>query len=109
RSLCEVALRWPGDPQAAAESFTEALSISKQMEATVTTLLALVRSHSGTGAAHVEPVDLSAVLMPLISSVERTASERGVTVEKDAIDDCPLMTDRTMLSIILRNLLTNAV
>ncbi|HSV13949.1 MAG TPA: sensor histidine kinase N-terminal domain-containing protein, partial [Tepidisphaeraceae bacterium] len=40
RSLCEVSLRWPGDAQAATESFNEALSIARQMEATVATLLA---------------------------------------------------------------------
>jgi signal transduction histidine kinase len=110
RSLCEVALRWPSnDGHAATESFGEALSIAKQMEATVTTLLALVRSHSGVQPTRLEAVDLSTILAPLVSTAQRAAAERGLNLETQFTDHLTLLTDRTMLSVVLRNLLANAV
>ena len=60
RSLAEVALRWPGDgPAAAAQGFEDALAIARQMEAIVTTLLALARCEAGRMPVEFAPVDLA--------------------------------------------------
>jgi two-component system sensor histidine kinase QseC len=108
RSLCEVALRWPGDERATGESFGEALSIAKQMEATVTTLLALVRSGAGAEPKRLDRVELASCIDSICSPLRRNIGRRRLIVE-DADADVALQTDQVMLSAVVRNLLNNAI
>ncbi len=109
RSLCEVSLKWPGDAASSAESFNEALAISNQMEAIVTTMLALVRSQVGAHSPGQTRVDLKTLIESLCQPLLKPAADRGVTLDREAPHDIAVQTDEVMLSIILRNLLSNAV
>jgi signal transduction histidine kinase len=110
RSLAEVALRWPGDgPAAAAQGFEDALAIARQMEAIVTTLLALARCESGRMPVEFAPVDLADAAREAWRPLRARAEARRLRVAMDLPGDATVSADRAMIAAILSNLLANAV
>ena len=77
------------------------------MESLVETLLALARGQSGKLLAHVEPIQLSAILRGP-SIFERGPSPREFNLTLDIPETQIVTTDRLMLRRILENLICNA-
>jgi two-component system sensor histidine kinase QseC len=110
RSLADVALKWQSDPEMPLPNFfRDAKDIARQMEAVVTTLLALARCQSGTTTVSSEAVDVGEVIKEAWQPCEQTATERGLRVAFGISSQLILQTDRTMLHSIISNLLSNAV
>jgi two-component system sensor histidine kinase QseC len=109
RSLAEVALRWPGDSAAAAQGFEDALAIARQMEAIVTTLLALARCEAGRMPVEFAPVDLPGAVREAWRPLRGAAEARRLEATLDLPDDAIVSADRAMIAAMLSNLLSNAV
>lgn len=108
RSLAEVGAKWPEDRDAVRAFFEDARSIARQMERTVSVLLALARCEGG-----IEPTERNEIVLPDLlsevwSALASEAEERAVRLEVDATP-VPIVSDREKLRLILFNLLSNAV
>jgi signal transduction histidine kinase len=108
RTLAEVALRWPGDEQAARAGFTDVLAVARQMEEVVTTLLALARFDAGRLTGRRERVDLGAAVRDAWRPLANTAAARELAVTFDVDEDGIVTGDPAMAASIVTNLLTNA-
>ncbi len=72
-------------------------------------LLDLTRIESGQAKRNMESVDVVSVAREGIEDVERQASERGICIELEFDGRVEMEADRSELSMILNNLITNAV
>jgi len=109
RSLSEVALKWPDDAGFVNDALTDALEISKQMDRTVSVLLALGRCESGRQNVSPAPVDVKGMILELWEPWQGMADEKHMNVGFDLPEAAEVVTDRIMLSSILTNLFSNAV
>jgi two-component system sensor histidine kinase QseC len=110
RSLADVALKWPSDPEMSLPNFfRDAKDIARQMEGIVTTLLALARCQSGAATVSAEAVNLGEVIKEAWQTCEQKAQERGLGFTFGNSSQLILQTDRTMLHSVISNLLGNAV
>ena len=76
----------------------------------ITNTLSLSRLETDGTALHIEPVALGGLLSELVSDVERTRDEGDATVSLEIPDDLPVIeTDTAKLTIVLRNLIGNAL
>ncbi|MHC4944344.1 MAG: ATP-binding protein [Planctomycetota bacterium] len=112
RTLAEVALKKQSDPEyfeASQSYFQDALAISVQMEKLVTTLLALVRSKADRRTLEMESLDMSDLIENACRPLEPEMKKRGIAFETSLPDKAVIVSDKTLLSAILANLLSNAV
>jgi two-component system, OmpR family, heavy metal sensor histidine kinase CusS len=102
RALAEVGVKWPEEA-----SFQDTLQIAQRMETLVTGLLALARHDSGHQPAAREPV----ALRPLVDEVWSPLADRARSRQLDVAINVTgeWQTDRTLLRMIVGNLLANAV
>jgi two-component system sensor histidine kinase QseC len=106
RTLTECSLKWPESRDPATDRDT--LAIAAQMEAVVTTLLALTRGEQGRLAADLQPVALS----PLIEESWRPFAARATARQLRAqfhLAPASAQADPALLRSILGNLFDNAV
>ncbi len=100
RSLAEVGGRWPEDLASTRRFFTDVHDIAGRMERVVVDLLLLARCHAGVEKAQRRPVRLA----PLVRSLP--GADR---VEIEIPEDLVVDSDPGKLSLIVANLLDNAV
>jgi two-component system sensor histidine kinase QseC len=108
RSLCEVTLKWPDD-RANASAVIETLQITKQMEATVDSLLSLIRVQAGIQVPQTQDVDASQLVDNAWAALKESAHGKELRIEQRSNGSHHVQTDRLMLSQIIGNLLRNAV
>ena len=110
RTMAEVTLQRTSRSGAPADrKDLDALDIALQMEAIVTTLLALARCQAGTQFAAPGPVDLGDVVNTSWRKFARGADAQGVRAAIDAPAGTMIVTDRGLFSAMLDNLLSNAI
>jgi signal transduction histidine kinase len=108
RSLADVALHWDGGRETSLAYFKDAQQIAQQMEGIVTTLLSLARCQSQEVAVTRESVDLAELIRRAWHGYGPAAVERRLAVSFALPEQLLVTTDRTMLSLIVNNLLANA-
>ena len=109
RTLCEVAIKWPGDPAACASSFRDALGISARMESLVTGLLTIARTEQGRQPVIGRPVDVSALLREVWDSHAHRAVDKNIAATVEIADGIQFTTDAALLRVVLDNLADNAL
>jgi two-component system sensor histidine kinase QseC len=109
RAVTEVALKWPEDPSSWEESLAEIRGIGLQMERLVVNLLALARCDARQQTVLKSEVPLCEVAAGCWGSVAAEAAEKGVALRLAIPEELDVYTDREKLSLILSNLLANAV
>lgn len=108
RSLAEVSLRWPLDPDAARAAFQDALAIALQMESIAMHLLALTRCEQGHQALEPAKVDLASVVQEAWEPFAEQASTKRLNVTMCVPAGAVWTIDPSGLRTILSNLLSNA-
>jgi signal transduction histidine kinase len=107
RALLQVAL---ADPDPSVESLRtvceELVELGGHQERLIDDLLTLAQSEGGV--EHSERFDLSAVARAAARSREEEATARGVTLEAHCVS-APVFGDRRLVSILVTNLVDNAV
>jgi signal transduction histidine kinase len=112
RAMAEVAMKWPEDATAASgqQQARDTLTIARQMEAVVTTLLSLARCHAGALAVSIRSsVDLCRLIHEAWQPLQASAIERGLQVDFDLPPAAKFSTDPALFSAVLANLFANAV
>jgi signal transduction histidine kinase len=109
RTLCEVCLRWPDDKDAAIAAVNEAMAIATEMGTVVENLMSLARCQAGVEKPHFESVRLLDSVNEVLLQYAAQSDSRQLTILVEIDPALMVVTDRQMLSVILRNLLTNAV
>jgi signal transduction histidine kinase len=107
RSISEVVLKWPDDPEATSSVAENAHGIALHMQDVVEALLSLSRCDSGQQQVAEESVDIADMLRQQFSAVEQRLCAKEIT--------CPVVegrmivrTDPAMLGVVLSNLVRNA-
>lgn len=77
-------------------------------EALIGTLLDIARLDQGELRPTIEPIDLSALLTPLIDEMAMRAKDKGLQL-RSRVRPCWAMADKTFLYRIIQNLLSNAI
>ncbi len=108
RNLAEVGERWPDDRESVQAFFADVGEIAKQMQRTVTTLLALTRLEGGLEQTEAAELSVPELITSTWASLEPEATARGLRLELAGAAP-PIVADREKLGIILANLLSNAV
>lgn len=109
RTLTEVNMRWPCNRQSVQQYFKDAHEICLQMERLVVTLLTLRSYESGTQWIHHREVNLFELVDACWQTVQHSADEKMLRFQCDLSPTSIVSTDRDMLTMVLSNLLNNAV
>lgn len=109
RTACEVGAQWPDDVEQTQQFFQDTRAIALHLEKIVATMLTLSRSEDG--AATLQKTRL--VLPPIIAECWRQsaagAEAKRLQFDLQIAPDLSVECDEDKLSIILRNLIDNAV
>jgi signal transduction histidine kinase len=100
------------DPDTPAKQQTRAdalLHQIHQLTSIAENLLLLARADGGRLELHREPFDLSEVLRGMCEDASVMAEAEGLEVEADLPDKLPIVADRRAVSLIVQNLLENAI
>jgi signal transduction histidine kinase len=106
RSLAESHIAFPENDQQ--ELATDAYDISLQMQSMVTKLLWIYRSEQGRLPVVPEPVDICELVNDLWEPHREQTERKGITFSSDIPSGSTLITDRTLITSIVSNLLGNA-
>jgi len=109
RTLAEVALRWPDDAAATAETLGDIHAVGLQMEAIVVDLLDLARCEGGLHVVRSGELALGDAVEECWGKVEEKASARGISLVREISPQLVVTTDREKLDRILVNVFSNAV
>jgi signal transduction histidine kinase len=109
RMTTDVALSRPRSPEQYREALGECRTIAVEMQDTIENLLSLARIEAGLARIEACPVSVKDSLQSVWKLLEPSAAARGLRVEWSLDGDVPITTDPTLLGIVLRNLLQNAV
>ena len=109
RSAVEISRRWPEDRELNEHALETAQSASLQMTTLVTALLKLARIEANQSKPEVESVALGDLVNQLWSTLVGVADERRITLVEQIPAGVLVRTDRALLSLVLINLLENAV
>jgi signal transduction histidine kinase len=109
RSLAAVGARWPEDREQVRGFFQDVDAIGRQMERVVSNLLSLARCDSGLEALERTEVRLDELIGEIWSRCAPEAEKKGLTWAFDARPPLAVASDPGKLSLILSNLLSNAV
>lgn len=109
RSLCEVGTRWPDDRAAVRRFFEDAGAIALQMERIVTHLLALARYDEGRELVRTGRVPVAELVEGAWRPLAQEAAARRIALEQRVSPALALDTDRDKLSLMVSNILSNAV
>jgi signal transduction histidine kinase len=100
------------DPDTPAKQQTRAdalLHQVHQLTSIAENLLLLARADAGRLELHREPFDLSEVLRGVCEDANVMAEAEGLEVEAKLPPELPIVADRRMISLIVQNLLENAI
>jgi two-component system sensor histidine kinase QseC len=109
RSLAAVAARWPNDEAAMARFFSDVSEIAGRMERVIADLLLLARCQAGVEPVAGAPTNIRGVVEATWARLAARAGEAGVHLRADLPPDLVVDSDPDKLSIILANLLGNAI
>ena len=109
RSTLEVALSRARKSEDYREALDDCLAISTRMHAMVDSLLMLARLESGQVAFQVQDIPLDELVEECWLPLADQARARGLSFDNRLTADLACASDRRMLSLIVRNLLDNAV
>jgi signal transduction histidine kinase len=96
----------PAKQQARADALLHQIH---QLTSIAENLLLLARADAGRLELHREPFDLSEVLRGMCEDASVMAEAEGLEVEADLPDQLPILADRRAISLIVQNLLENAI
>lgn len=108
-AVAEIGQGRATDAASVRESFQDALSIARQMDGLVTTLLALARAESGTPKVATAPIDLNAIVRQTWGPLAPRALARQLDVAWEMPAALAAHGDQELLMLVIRNLLHNAV
>lgn len=109
RSLCDVAVRWPENPETAARFFEDARDVALTLQHTIERLLALARHDAGSESVESTAFDLVELVRATVSTFTPQATARDLVIDLRLPDSLIVESDRRLLGQILGNLLENAV
>ncbi len=107
--LTETAVHWADDTRVTASKLVELREIGKQMSTLVSTLLELARMESGHVPLEIEAIDLAEMVRDCWSALSAASEVKQVGLCAPEGNGPFVLADRAALSILLANLLTNAV
>lgn len=107
--LAEMAQRFSADPEETARRLGELREIGEQMSSRIATLLELARMESGQVPLEIESVDLAEIVRDCWSPLSAAAAAGSKTFRVPPGHGPLVRADRAALSILLANLLANAV
>lgn len=107
--LAETAQRYPADTAETARRLGELREIGQQMSSLIATLLELGRMESGHVPLELESVDLAEMVRDCWSPLSGAAAAKRQTFRAPLGNGPHVRADRAALSILLGNLLSNAV
>ena len=107
--LADVAARCADDPVETARALGQLHELGQQMRNLITTLLELANIESGRIPLEAERIDLAAMVRDCWRPLAEPAEEKGQVFHEPARNGCSVHVDRAALSIVLTNLLSNAV
>lgn len=109
RATLEVALGRDDRPsEKYRAALAECLSITRQTEALVQTMLSLAQLDAGAVKARAEPVALHTLVGEVVAELSPRAAARGVTVHS-VLPVTEVATDAEKLRVVVHNLMENAV
>jgi len=109
RSTLEVALSRARKSEDYREALDDCLAISTRMHAMVDSLLMLARLESGQLAFQMQDIALEELVEECWLPLADKARDRGLSFENRLGGQFTCVSDRRMLSLVMRNLLDNAV
>jgi two-component system sensor histidine kinase QseC len=109
RSLAAVAGRWPGDATAVQRFFGDVGDVAGRMERVIADLLLLARCQAGVETVAGTPTNVRSLVATAWSKLAPRASEAGLRLRLDLPDDLVVESDPDKLSIVVANVLGNAV
>jgi two-component system sensor histidine kinase QseC len=108
RAKLEVALGKARPAEDYAQALRDSLAASVQMQRLVENLLQLARADAGQVDLRPEEVDVDALLRDTWAHFAARANERGLTCAWHLQADEPVLLDRAVLELVVRNLMDNA-
>ena len=108
RSMVEVAMKWPPEPEPLRRHHQNVLGVVQRMSTVTQTLLTLVRSERSQLTAVLEPVDLLPILKAAAAPHERAARQRQVSMDFVTPESLIVLADTAILSSLFDNLFANA-
>ena len=109
RSIMEVSLSRERSAPEYTTALRESLNISQSMQDMVGNLLTLARLDSGEFKIIRENIDFGSILDTALDPLLPAFAGRGVTIQRDIEDNLAIEFDSSLLHIVLRNLLDNAL
>jgi signal transduction histidine kinase len=109
RSTIDVALSRPRQESDYREALDQCRAIAIQMQEMVENLLSLARIEAGLVAIEARRISIEERLRAVWSPLEARAASRRLRVEWSIDDALPVSTDPTLLDVVLRNIIQNAV
>lgn len=109
RAACEIGAKWPTDAEAVREFFNDLADIAANMERIVSHLLELARCESGAEPVVLERVPLASLLRDCWDVSAAEADSKNMRIELDVDRELTVFSDRQKLTMIMRNLIENAV
>jgi two-component system sensor histidine kinase QseC len=108
-TVAEVALRNGQDAQETRRALGSVRDVAWRMARSVSTLLKLARLEMGAESFAVGPVDLGEIVAELLRSLADAGRGRGLRVENQVEVGDTVEGDRDVLSIVVSNLVSNAL
>lgn len=108
RAMAEVGGKWPEDKEMIKEFFDDMLSVTDDMQYTITNLMALARCESGKQEVEHCPVNLAELVRETWTRLADQAKEKGLKFD-NRLDDIIVFSDRHKVELMLVNLFTNAI
>ena len=109
RSMLEVALGRPREPNAYQQVMTDCLGICQHMQHMTDNLLGLARADAHQLEVFRESFDLIEIIRQCWAPLAARATQRGLHVQWFVPECCPVNGDRGKLHLVLGNVLDNAV
>jgi len=109
RTMSEVGREWSDEREMVEGFFGDLVDLADDMERTVTNLLTLAHLDAGNRVVSFESVNLSELVDAVWKRLENDAQHRRITMDNKIPGEINVKTDRDKLTLILVNLISNAV
>lgn len=109
RTMSEVGREWAGERELVEGFFGDLVNLANDMERTVSNLLTLARLDAGNHQIEPESVELNSLVNEIWKRFGEAASNRRVSLDNRIPVGTASVTDRDKLTIMLVNIIANAV
>lgn len=109
RTMSEVGREWADERDMVEGFFGDLVDLADDMERTVTNLLTLAHLDAGNRVVSYESVGLSQLVDAVWKRLENDARHRRIAMDNKIPGDINVKTDRDKLTLILVNVISNAV